>query len=460
MKYGSEECLDRLVRNIEERGGNIHFIGIGGVSMYSLARLCLSRGITVTGSDREESNRTGELRLLGASVFIGHSAVNVKDASLVVYTHAIDKDNPELCAALDKEIPTVSRSAFLGALMMSYKNRIGVSGSHGKSTTVAMLDCIFSHAGCNPTTLSGADLPIGEPVRLGGSGLLIYEACEYKDSFLDFSPTIAVALNLELDHTDYFSDIDALKSSFASALGRASRKVIINGDDGNLREVAERLRKPPVSFGGTDQNEYNYSITSFKPQGYEFDLCRFGSRLGSFQLNIPGEFNVHNATAAIIAALEYGIDVETVAEAIASFKGIPRRLEYIGSRFGRKIYYDYAHHPTEISATIGAIKMLTGTQITVIFKPHTYSRTKSLWREFASSLSLADHIVLSDIFPARESEIPGVSSARLAAFIGSKAKYLPDSEIIEYIDLCTKGTILLMGAGDLENIKKDIKRSE
>lgn len=460
MKCGSEEWLDRLVRNIEERGGNIHFVGIGGVSMYSLARLCLSRGITVTGSDREESNRTGELRLLGASVFIGHSAVNVREASLVVYTHAIDKANPELCAALDKEIPTVSRSAFLGALMMGYKNRIGVSGSHGKSTTVAMLDCIFSHAGCNPTTLSGADLPIGEPVRLGGSSLLIYEACEYKDSFLDFSPTIAVALNLELDHTDYFSDIDALKSSFASALGRASRRVIISGDDGNLREVAESLRKPPVSFGGTDQNEYTYSITSFKPQGYEFDLCRFGSRLGSFELNIPGEFNVHNATAAIIAALEYGIDVETVAEAIASFKGIPRRLEYIGSRFGRKIYYDYAHHPTEISATIGALKMLTGTQITVIFKPHTYSRTKSLWREFASSLSLADHIVLSDIFPARESEIPGVSSSRLAAFIGSKAKYLPDSKIIEYIDLCTKGTILLMGAGDLENIKKDIKRTE
>lgn len=460
MKNYSMEWLDSLVRNIEERGGNIHFVGIGGVSMYSLARLCLARGITVTGSDREESDRTKELQLLGASVFIGHSSENVRDVSLVVYTHAIDRDNPEIRTAYDLGIPTVTRSAFLGVLMMGYKSRIGVSGSHGKSTTVAMLDCIFSHAGRNPTTLSGADLPIGEPVRLGGSGLLIYEACEYKDSFLDFSPTVAIALNLELDHTDYFSDIDALKSSFASALGRASRRVIINADDGNLLDVAKSLRKPPVSFGGTDQNEYSYSITSFKPQGYEFDLCRFGSRLGSFELNIPGEFNVHNATAAIIAALEDGIDVSTVAEAISSFRGIPRRLEYIGSRFGRKIYYDYAHHPTEISATIGALKSLTGTQITVIFKPHTYSRTKSLWREFASSLSLADHIVLSDIFPARESEIPGVSSARLAEFIGNKAKYLPDSKIIEYIDLCTNGTIVLMGAGDLENIKKDIKRSE
>lgn len=460
MKNGSREWLDGLVRDIEERGGNIHFVGIGGVSMYSLARLCLARGITVTGSDREESDRTGELRLLGARIFIGHLEENVREASLVVYTHAIDKDNPELRAAIELKIPVVSRSAFLGALMMEYKSRIGVSGSHGKSTTVAMLDCIFSHAGCNPTTLSGADLPIGDPVRLGGSSLLIYEACEYKDSFLDFSPTIAVALNLELDHTDYFSDIDALKSSFISALGRASRRVIINGDDGNLREVGERLRRPAVSFGGTDQNEYTYSITSFKPQGYEFDVCRFGSRLGSFELNIPGEYNVHNATAAICTALEYGIDVETVAEAITSFKGIPRRLEYIGSRFGRKIYYDYAHHPTEISATIGTLKSLTGTPITVVFKPHTYSRTKSLWREFASSLSLADYIVLSDIFPARESEIPGVSSERLAAFIGDKAKYLLDSKIIEYIDLCTNGTIVLMGAGDLENIKKDIKRSE
>ncbi len=460
MKNGSIEWLDEIVRDIEGRGCAIHFVGIGGVSMYSLARLCLARGITVTGSDREESNRTGELRLLGARIFIGHSTENVRESSLVVYTHAIDKDNPEICAARELDIPTVSRSAFLGWLMMGYKSRIGVSGSHGKSTTVAMLDCIFSHAGRNPTTLSGADLPIGEPLRIGGSNLLIYEACEYKDSFLDFSPTIAVALNLELDHTDYFSGIDALKSSFTSALGRASRRAIINGDDENLRDVADKLRKPPVSFGGRDHNEYSYSITSFKPYGYSFDIFRFGSRLGSFELNIPGEFNVHNATAAIIAALEYGIDVETVAEAISSFSGIPRRLEYIGSRFGRKIYYDYAHHPTEISATIGALKSLTGTQITVIFKPHTYSRTKSLWREFASSLSLADHIILSDIFPARESEIPGVSSAKLAEFIGTKAKYLPDSKIIEYIDLCTKGTVVLMGAGDLENIKKDIKRSE
>ncbi len=448
--------IQKLILEIEKTDGSIHFVGIGGVSMYSLARLTLNRGISVTGSDREDSPRTDELRLLGVNINIGHRAENVKGASLVVYSHAISADNSELLAAKSLDIPAVSRSCYLGALMLGYTGRIGVSGSHGKSTTVAMLDCIFSHAGCDPTTLSGADLPIGEPVRIGGKSLLIYEACEYRDSFLDFSPTVAIALNLELDHTDYFENIDALKSSFASALGRASKAVIIGGDDPELIDAAEGLGTKAVSFGGSEHNEYRFSITSFKPSGFELDLFRFGNRIGSFSLNIPGVFNVHNATAAITAALEYGIDVSAVSEAIASFRGIPRRLEYIGSRFGRPVYYDYAHHPTEISAAIGALKSLTGRPLTVIFRPHTYSRTKALWREFVSSLSQADYVVLSDIFAARESKMDGINSERLADDVGSRAKYLEYKKIAEYIDLHTRGAIVLMGAGDLEKIKRDI----
>ena len=203
--------------------------------MYSLARLTITLGAMVSGSDREDSARTRELELLGAGVSIGHNPDNIRGADLVVYSHAIDDDNPELLAARQADIPTLSRPEYLGALMQKYKRRIGVSGSHGKSTTVAMLDCIFSCAGCNPTTLSGSDLPIGEPMRIGGSGTLIYEACEYKDAFLSFSPWVAVGLNLELDHTDYFADLEAIKTSFAKAIGSAASFAVINGDDPNLK---------------------------------------------------------------------------------------------------------------------------------------------------------------------------------------------------------------------------------
>ncbi len=441
---------------LKEGGGEVHFIGIGGVSMYSLARLTAALGIRVTGSDREESDRTRDLSLLGISVCIGHFAETVRSASLVVYSHAISEDNPELLEARRLNIPTVSRAEYLGAVMRGYRRRIGISGSHGKSSTTAMLDCILSHAGANPTTLSGADLTIGDPLRMGGVGLMIYEACEYRDSFLHFSPTVALGLNIELDHTDYFEDIDSLKASFASALGRATDFAVINGDDQNLREIKQMLPCRTVSFGSGEHNDYQYSITSFLEVGFRFTLSRLGSEIGSFEMSVPGVYNVQNATAAIVTALEYGIDVDTVATAIASYGGISRRLELIGNRFGRPIYYDYAHHPTEIAAAINALKSLTRRPITVVFRPHTYSRTKALWRDFVASLSLADHIILCDIFAAREQPVDGVTSQNLAKAIGVKATYCSEEKIIKHIDLHTDGTIVLMGAGDLERVKKEL----
>ena len=424
--------------------------------MYSLARLTITLGAMVSGSDREDSARTRELELLGAGVSIGHNPDNIRGADLVVYSHAISDDNPELLAARQADIPTLSRPEYLGALMQKYKRRIGVSGSHGKSTTVAMLDCIFSCAGCNPTTLSGSDLPIGEPMRIGGSGTLIYEACEYKDAFLSFSPWVAVGLNLELDHTDYFADLEAIKTSFAKAIGSATSFAVINGDDPNLKEISKSFSCRCVSFGGGEGNDYRYSISSFGEGETSFSLSRFGSVIGSFELNIPGVFNIYNATAAIVTALEYGLDANDISKAISSFRGIPRRLEYIGSRYGRRIYYDYAHHPTEIVASINALKLLTGQPLTVVFRPHTFSRTRDLWREFVGALSLADYLVLCDIFPAREEPIEGISSPALAKEIGSKAIHLPEDKILEYIDLHTEGAVVLMGAGDLENIRKSI----
>lgn len=435
---------------------NVHFVGIGGVSMYSLARLTLLLGTGVSGSDREESERTRELGLLGARIFLGHEERNILGSDLVVYSHAISHDNPELLEAEKLEIPTISRAEYLGALMLGYRNRIGVSGSHGKSSTVAMLDAIFSHAKTTPTVLSGADLPCGEPLRVGGDSLMIYEACEYKDSFLRFSPTISIGLNLELDHTDYFADIDEIKTSFTKALGRATRFALISGDDENLMQIKDDIKANVITFGGGEHNHYKYTITSFKNVGFCFSVMRGGIKLGDFEINVTGAFNVHNATAAIAVALEYGIDVETVAEAVSLYSGISRRLEYIGQHLGRPVYYDYAHHPTEIKASIDALKLLTHGPLTVVFRPHTFSRTQGLWNEFCGSLSLADYTLLTDIYPAREAPIEGVTSQALAEAIGSSARYCRDEEILTNIDLYTRGAIVLMGAGDLEEIKRNI----
>ena len=424
--------------------------------MSSLARLRLKEGARVSGSDRENSARLEALRFGGAEIFSGHSADNLRDVSLLVYTHAISPDNPELSLARELGIPTVSRAEYLGAIMLDYRNRIGVSGSHGKSSTVAMLDLIFSYAKCSPTVLSGADLTVGEPIRFGGEDLLIYESCEYRDSFLRFAPTVSVALNLELDHTDYFENLEAIKDSFTKALGRASRFALINGDDENLRAIKHRIKTKVVTFGAGENNNYRYSITSFREVGFDFSVYRGGVEIGSFSLNIPGEFNISNATAAIAVAIEYGIDAKTVSEALALYNGIPRRLEYIGKRFGRPVYYDYAHHPTEIKATIDTLRAHTRLPVTAIFKPHTYSRTEALWDEFCLALSTADHLLLLDIYPAREEAIEGVNSVLLAASIGTKAKYCTEENIFDLLDAYTTGAIVLMGAGDIEEIKRNI----
>ncbi len=424
--------------------------------MYSLARLAMQKGARVTGSDRESSERTRALSLLGARIFIGHSAELVIGATLAVYSNAISEDNPELVRARELGIPTVSRAEYMGAMMIGYDGRIGVSGSHGKSTTVAMLDAIFTHAGSEPSVLSGSELPIGEPLKIGGGSLMLYEACEYKDSFLKFSPTVAIGLNLELDHTDYFESLAAIKDSFKRALGRASKFAVVNGDDENFRTIIKQIRGKVITFGQGTSCDYRYSIVAFRESGFDFTLSKFGSEIGRFRLNIPGAFNVSNAVAAIVTALEYGIDVETVREGISRFRGIARRLERVGLRYTRPVYYDYAHHPTEIAASINAIKMLTHDLVTVIFKPHTYSRTASLWEDLKTALSLADHVILTPIYPAREEAIEGITSAGLAREIGARAKFSEDDEILRYLDLYTHGTIVVMGAGDMEKIKKDV----
>ena len=423
------------IREISSRkNSRVHFIGVGGVSMYGLARLSLSFGLLVSGSDREESQNTKKLSELGARITIGHDGNAVLGADMVVYSHAISETNPELLVARSLAIPTVSRAEYMGALMEKYKSRIGVSGSHGKSTTVAILHRIFTLAMADPTTLSGAGLSGEDSVALGSLGVMIYEACEYRDSFLSFRPTIALATNLELDHTDYFKNKAAITESFRSALSLAEGIAVINGDDEWLSEIKNNITARVVTYGTGEESDYRYLISSFCERGFVFTLSRFGSHIDSFTLNIPGVFNVANAVGAIVTALEFGIDTEIIKKAVASFPGIPRRLELVGGRRGRAVFYDYAHHPTEISASINTVRLMTGEDVTVVFKPHTYSRTKSLWENFRLSLSLADRIILTDIYPARETPLAGVSSAHLAEEIGSKAVFCHDCDVVKTLE--------------------------
>ncbi|MBQ8321005.1 MAG: UDP-N-acetylmuramate--L-alanine ligase [Clostridia bacterium] len=449
---------EKLRDILKKKGAVVHFSGIGGVSMYSLARLSLELGISISGSDRFHGDRVHDLILRGVSVSTEHSADNVRGADVLVYTHAIGEKNPELMAASELGILAVSRAVYMGYLMMRYKSRIGVSGSHGKSTTTAILERIFSEALTDPSVLSGASLECGEPIKLGGDDVLIYEACEYKDSFLSFSPSVAIALNLELDHTDYFENIEALRVSFEKAMSRASKFTIINSDDENLAKIVNNVKKKTkvVTFGQNPRADYRYFVTSFAEVGFEFSLYKFGDELACFKLNIPGIHNVSNAVAAIITAIEFGIDIPTIRRAVSAFSGIAGRLEKIGERRGRTVYYDYAHHPTEIAASINAVKLLCHEPVTVVFKPHTFSRTKSLWEDFRSSLSLADYVILTDIYPAREDPIEGVNSRRLAEEIGEHAVFSPDSEVTARLDEQSKGCIVLMGAGNLDAVRYDV----
>lgn len=450
-----EKQLHSILRKNRYR---VHFIGIGGVSMYSLALLSKNMGADVSGSDSAVSARVRRLSDAGINVFSGHSAENIGEAELVVYSHAISEVNPELREAQGRGLLCVSRAEFMGALMLSYRTRIGVSGSHGKSTTTAILEHIFTYAGADPTVLSGSELESGEPYREGGSATLIYEACEYRDSFLSFSPSIAVALNLELDHTDYFENIASLRASFTKALARATSFALVRGDDQNLAKILPEVRKKTrlVTFGENVGCDYSYFINCFRDGGFDFTLSHFGVDI-KYKLDLLGVHNVSNAVAAVIVALESGISPEITVAALESFRGISRRLEYIGDRHGKPIYYDYAHHPTEIAANITALKLAVKEPLTVVFKPHTFSRTASLWEDFCSALSLADKVIVTDIYPAREAPIEGINARRLAEAIGSSAEYSPDSEVYARLDEQShRCAVVLMGAGDMEDIKYEV----
>ena len=447
---------------------HIHFIGIGGISMSGLAEILLKEGFTVSGSDSKESALTDHLTSNGAQIFYGQRASNIIDGiDLVVYTAAIHPDNPEYACAKEKNIPMMTRADLLGQIMKNYQIPIAVSGTHGKTTTTSMASHILLEGGFDPTISVGGILPtIGGNIRVGGSNLFVTEACEYTNSFLSFYPTMEVILNIEADHLDFFKDIDDIRHSFRLFMEKLPKDgiLVINGDIHNLSELINGLDCEIITVGHGESCDYRASNISYN----EFAQASFdvtdasNTTLGHIQLSVPGEHNVYNALAAVALCKKLNISIDAIVSGLLNFHGTQRRFEKKGVVNGITIIDDYAHHPTEIAATLHAALNYPHKTLWCIFQPHTYTRTKAFLPQFAKSLALADKVILADIYAARETDTLGISSADLQALVQKEGKecfYFHTFEEIEDFVLknCINGDLLItMGAGDVVNIGENL----
>lgn len=445
----------------------VHFIGIGGISMSGLAQILLARGFRVSGSDNRASDLTEDLEKSGATVYIGQRASNIaEETELVVYTAAIREDNPEYQRSVSLQIPMMSRAELLGQIMKNYSHAIAVSGTHGKTTTSSMASEILLAADKDPTlTIGGILKTIGGNLRLGNSDFFLTEACEYTNSFLSFLPRYGIILNIEEDHLDFFKDIDDIRNSFRkfAQLIPADGALIINGEIENYEEITEDLETKVFTFGFRD--DFDYYCTGLKVGdhgAYTFTFHTPDKREQNVILNVVGKHNVSNALAALALADILGIDLPTAAKALLSCSGANRRFELKGNLGGVTVIDDYAHHPTEISATLSAAKDYPHRELWCVFQPHTYTRTKAFLNEFADALSAADHVILTDIYAAREKNTLGISSADLQQKLlekGIDCHYFPSFGEVEIFLLknCIPNDLLItMGAGDVVKIGENL----
>jgi len=452
-----------------EKPIHVFFMGIGGISMSGLAEILLSEGFRISGSDRQQSHLTEALCEKGATIYYGQKKENLASGpDLIVYTSAIKKDNPEFVAGQELGIPFLTRAQLLGQMMKNYKIPIAVSGTHGKTTTTSMLSQILLEAGKDPTlSIGGIYQAIGGNIRVGGPDYFVTEACEYTNSFLSFFPKIGIILNIEEDHLDFFKDIDDIRNSFHefAKLLPPDGTLIINGDIPRVEEMTASLPCQVITFGASPSCGYSPSNITYDEFGHpSFELTGPNGKKDSYTLRVPGLYNVYNASAAVAAARLLDIDGDIIQKALADFNGTDRRFEYKGKVNGITIIDDYAHHPTEITATLQAAKNYPHKTIWCVFQPHTYSRTKAFLPEFAKALSHADKLVLADIFAAREQDTLGISSRTLQAEIeklGHECYYFPTFREIEnfLLENCTKDDLLItMGAGDVVKIGENLLR--
>ena len=438
---------------------SIFFIGIGGISMSALAQISLSLGYTVGGSDRSENAQTAHLKEMGIPVFGSHNAANIADYDAVIYTVAIGADNPEYLAAKAAGKPLLSRADYLGYLMVSYRHRIGIAGMHGKSSCTAMCAQIFLSA-TDATVLCGAELPLlqDSTCRIGKEQEhFVFEACEYMDSFLDFNPTLAVVLNVGMDHPDYFQNLEQIRTSFLNYARRTGKggTVLYNADDAESVLAMKEFEGRHVTFG--IEKNANYCARNIKHKGgiTEFDFYHEGDLLCHIKMHVFGMHNVYNALAAAAAASVCGVAPELIAEALEAFVGAKRRMERKGILNGAVVYDDYGHHPVEIRATLAGAKEMGYNRILCAYQPHTYSRTAKLFDEFVHAFACADRVYFADIYAAREQNVFGVSSEGLADRIGHKAEYCGSfSRIAEALTRDAKegDLVIVMGAGDIYKV--------
>ena len=438
-------------------------IGIGGVSMSPLAEVLHGAGLDIRGSDMCESDNTLTLRERGIPIHIGHSAANVTDdIEFVIRTAAVHDDNPEVHEAHRRGIPVFERTQAWGALMRGYPNALCISGTHGKTTTTSMCTHIMMAAEKDPTVMIGGTLPLLHAChRVGKGSTIIMESCEYYNSFLALNPTIAVILNIEADHLDFFKDLQDIRNSFRkfAELLPEDGVLVINQQIPNVEEITDGLACKVVTFGTDPSADYSAADIAHDEVGdSSFDVMHDGQKMGRMALSVTGEHNVLNALSAIAAADILGIPFVSMQKGLKEFRGTDRRFEYKGAKNGFTIIDDYAHHPTEIRATLTAAENYPHKEVWCIFQPHTYTRTKALFDEFVDALSTTDHVILADIYAARETDTLGVSAEQIAEALkkkGCDAYYLPSFEKIEefVLERCQKGDVLItMGAGDVVNI--------
>lgn len=453
----------------------IHFIGIGGISMSGFAEYLHNLGFKVSGSDSHKSKITEHLRSLGIEVYYGQRRANItQDLDAVIYTAAIGSDNEEFIAFNDMGIPSLDRAQLIGQLMQNFDDPIAISGTHGKTTVTSMLSLIFVEGNLDPTISIGAMLDaIGGNMRMGKTEHFITEACEYMNSFLEFNPKKGVILNIDEDHLDFFKDLDDIRRSFRLFAQRIPKdgQLYINGEIPNYEEITKDLDCEVLTYGISDPafNTSNLSfdiaadnIQSFNMSGHSFDLYYKGKYIERIILNVIGIHNISNSLPAIAIGIQEQIPIEAIKNTMMNFKGADRRFEYKGTIGGVKIVDDYAHHPTEITATLTSAKGYTDNNLWCVFQPHTYSRTRRHLKDFAEALTFADKIVLADIYPSREKDPGDISSMDLVGelnALGKEVYYFPSFDEIEnfLLENCIHGDLLItMGAGDIVIVGESI----
>lgn len=444
-----------MENNIEALKGikNIHLIGIGGSGIFPIAQLLFAQGYNITGSDIYESDTLQKVRKMGITPAMKHEAQNIGNAQLVIYSAAIKALNPEIIEAKKRNIPCIERSEALGLFSKEYSKTIAVSGTHGKTTTTAMITNILLDCKKSPTAIIGGTFPrINGNSCSGDSNIMVCEACEYVDSFLKLYPAISIILNVDEDHLDYFKNLSNIIKSFSEFSSQTSELLIINGDDKNAVEATKDIEVKKIFYGFSCSNEfYAQNITTDQNQHICFDIIKNAEKIAHMSLSVPGKHNILNALAAFIACTSVGADPLEVCKSIKGFTGVHRRFEILGEIAGITVADDFSHHPTEIRATLCTAKDMGFNRVWGVFQPHTYSRTYILMDDFAEALSIADRVVISDILPVREVNTYGVRSEDLAQKIDN-CTYLPTfEEISSFISENAQSgdLILTMGGGDV-----------